>query len=180
MCPVAKKANGILGYNKRSMVSRSREVILSLYSALVRPHLKYCIQSGLLSTKKDRDLLETDQWRATKMVNGLNHLPCEERLSDLGLFSLEKRRLRRDLTNVYKYLKCGSQRDMANLFSAACGDRSRGNGHKLEHRKFRTNMQRNFFTVRVTEHWNRLPREVGDSPQKIFKTSLDAYLRSLL
>ena len=84
------------------------------------------------------------------MIQGLEHLLYEERLRDLGLFSLEKRRLRGDLINVYKYLKCGRQRDLANLFSVVCGDRRRGNGHKMEHRKFCTNMQKSFFTVRVT------------------------------
>ena len=70
---------------------------------------------------------------------------------------------------------------MANLFSAVCGDRTRGNGHKLELRKFRTDMQRAFFVVRVMEHWNRLLGEVVDSPSlEIFKTNLDAYLCSLL
>ena len=70
---------------------------------------------------------------------------------------------------------------MANLFSAVCGDRTKGNGHKLEHTKFCTNMQKNFFTVRVTEHWHRLPRRVVDSPSlEIFKTCLDTYLCNLL
>jgi len=98
------------------------------------------------------------------MVQGLEHLSYEERLDDLGLFSLEKRRLRGDLINVYKYLKCGSQRDMANLFSEVCGERTRGNGHKLEHNKFCISMQRNFFIVRMMEHWNRLTRETMDFP----------------
>ena len=83
---------------------------------------------------------------------GLEHLPCEERLSNPGLFSFEKKRLRRDLINVYKYLKCGSQRDMADLFSAVCGDSTKSNSHKLERSKFHTNMRRKCFTVRVMGH----------------------------
>ena len=114
------------------------------------------------------------------MIRGLELLPYEERLRDLGLFSLEKRRRRDDLINVYKYLKCGRQRNLANLFSVVCGDRTRGNGHKMDHRKFRTNMRKNFFMVRVTEHWTRLPREVVESPSlEMFKARLDAYLVNL-
>jgi len=116
------------------------------------------------------------------MIKGLEHLLYEERLSNLGLFGLGKRRLRGDLINVCKYLKGGRrQMDEARLFSAVCRERTRSNGLKLEHRKFRTNMQKNFFMVMVTEHRNRLPSEVVESPStEIFKTYLDAYLCNLL
>ena len=82
--------------------------------------------------------------------------------------------------NVYKYLRCRRQRDKARLFSAVHGYRTRGNGHKLKHRKFCTNVHENF-TVRVMEHWNRLPREAVQSlALETFKTHLDAYLCNLV
>ena len=107
-------------------------------------------------------------------MKGLEHLSYEERLRQLGLSSLERRRHRGNIISVYKYLKKGFIENRASLFSGEPSVSIRGNGHNLKHRRFLLNMGKHFFTIRVTEH--RLPRHIVESHSvEIFKSCLDRF-----
>ena len=123
------KANAVLGMIKRNVVFKSKDNIVRLYKALVRPKLEYCIQVWSPYLRKDIDMIERVQRRATKMIEGLSKLGYDERLRKTG--SLEKRRVRGDLIQVFRMIKGFDRINYSDYFEFALENRTRGHSFKL-------------------------------------------------
>ncbi|GAB0206047.1 hypothetical protein GRJ2_003070300 [Grus japonensis] len=116
-----------------------------------------------------------------KMITGLEHLSCENRLRELGLFSLEKRRLQGHLIVAFQYLKEAYKKAEKGVFIRESSDRTRGNGLKLREGRFRLDIKKEICTVRVVRYWNRLPREAVDVPSlEVFKARVDGALGNVV
>jgi len=115
------------------------------------------------------------------MMRGLEHLCCEERLGELGLFSLEKRSLEGHLRAAFQYPKGSLQESHRGHFTRAWSDRTRSDGFTLKEERFRLDIRKKFFTLRVVRPQRRLPREVVNAPSlAVFKARLDRALSNLV
>ncbi|KAK4829768.1 hypothetical protein QYF61_006492 [Mycteria americana] len=227
--PYAQKANCILGCIKNSVASRSREVTLPLYCALMRPPLQYCVQLWRPQHKEDMELLERiASQRKQPDMEPSPTLHCQRLLRMMSLdapkirqsdpsgpcnrdqrhFSIYKLKLKlsaneEDKSKVIVYCSTGQPvsgpggeqivrpeyfsltrsdaTGQKSSLSKVTSDRTRGNGLKLCQGRFRLDIRKFFFTERVIKHWNRLPREVVESPSlEVFKGRLDEVLRDMI
>jgi len=152
----------------------------SSLSPLVRPCLGCWVQFWAPQCKRDTDILERLQRRANEVVKGLEHLSREERLR-AGTVQPGEEKAQGVLTKVYKYLQGGCREDGTGLFPVVPRDRTRGNGHRLKHRRCPLNIREHFLTVRVTECWHGLPRAVVESASlEILRGHLDMVRGSLV
>ena len=155
-------------------------ISLLLYLQLVRPHLEYCVQAWRPYCKKDIEKLERVQKRAVRMIRNLKGITYIEKLRELNLFSLEKRRLRGDLIETFKILK-GINKVTADRYFRRCALTREHRSHslKLTADNLRTN-NRKYFFQRVVENWNRLPQQAIDCETvPAFKHCLDRHLSLL-
>ena len=156
---VVNKANRMLGMIRRNTSCKTKEVILPLYRALVRPHLEYCVQFWSPSLLKDVSLLERVQRRATRMIPELRKLSYEDRLKKTGLFSLTRRRIRGDLIQTFKFFKGIDRVKFTDLFQLRNNCSLRGHSAMIHKQQCSRRVKQDFFTNRVVKYWNCLPDE---------------------
>ena len=151
----AAKGNQILGLIRRNIVYKEKELIIPLYKTIVRPHLEYCIQAWRPYRKKDIDMLERVQRRATKMIPKLRNISYEMLLKECGLTTLETSRLRGDQIEVFKILNGYENIDRNIFFTVKEERRTRGHGVTLAKKQCRLDIRKFSFSQRTVNEWNR-------------------------
>jgi len=160
----AAKARSVMGMVSRNFKRLDKEDFLLIYKTYIRPRMEYCVQAWSPHLKKDIECLERVQRAATKRVQGLRHLPYEDRLVYLGLPTLQERRLRGDLIETYKIMTGKEAVNREHFFQlSSCEYNLRGRSMKLLKQRASLDVRKFFFSQRVVKEWNLLLQDVVDA-----------------
>ena len=169
----------MIGIIKRTFTEIDKDIFTILYKTLIRPYLEYATTVWSPFLKKDIFILENTQRRATKIVKGMYYTPYEERLIILGLPTLQYRRKRNDLVQVYKIVNKIDKLDINNFFKVRKESKTRGNSYKLIKSQNRLNIRANAFSQRVVNDWNSLPEDcVNSKDLNNFKSTLNKHWKN--
>jgi ribonuclease P/MRP protein subunit RPP40 len=173
---VVGKANRVLGMIKRTFKNFSSNVVMKLYKCLIRPRLEYAVQAWRPYLQKDIDLIEGVQRRATKLVVETKGMSYEERLKFLDMTTLETRRVRGDLIEVFKIMKGFENVNKDKFFTMDTGC-TRGHELKLFKPSCRLDCRKYAFSNRIINMWNSLPSNIiACNTVDNFKHKIDIYL----
>jgi hypothetical protein len=180
----AKTALAVLGQITRAFHYRDRHVFVKLYKQYVRPHLEFSTPAWSPWTEGDKKILEKVQQRAVNMVSGLASKTYEERLKELNMETLEERRYMADMTMVRNIMHARGGLRPETWFEKNSTERnlrSSSDPLNIKKRHGRTEMRRNFFSLRVIDHWNAIPSELKkiEKPAN-FKSSLKKLRATLM
>ena len=170
-----KRANRVLGCIKRTIKYKEKDMIVPLYTALVRPLLEYGNVIWCPRFVGDSKLVEGVQRRATKLIPSIKDLDYTARLEALKLPSLEHRRRRGDTIQAYKVLTGQDRVDADSLFPTP-DTATRGHGMKIYRQYAHLELRRTFFSYRVVKDWNSLPPSIVEAKSlDQFKALLDSH-----
>ena len=179
----AKKSNQVFGMITRTFICRNKVLMMKLYKALVRPHLEYSIQAWRPHLQKDIDILEKVQRRFTRLISECKGLSYEHRLKILNITTLETRRLRADLLEVYKIVSGIEGLEIGTFFEfsyPSSSAKTRGHSRKFFKHRFKSDIGKFSFGNRVVDIWNGLPEDIALAEGiNSFKSKIDRYLRNI-
>ena len=167
------KSIKVLGMINRTVVFKDKEILLCLYKSLVRPLLEYCTPVWSPHYIQDKSLIERVQHRFTRMIRGMRHQSYEYRLEMLGIWSLEERRNRADLIEVFKIMRGFSTSSLKCMFELNVGLATRGHSLKLVKHRCQSDTRKYFFCNRVVSRWNQLDQRAIDA------VTVDSFKRNL-
>ena len=176
----AKKGNQILGQINRSFSCRTKEIMLQIFKVFVRPHLEYAVSAWSPWLRKDIEILEKVQHRATRRMSDIRGTYLE-RLKQLGLTTLEERRSQGDAIEVFKHVRGFLDVEKDALFKPTIPEQPKTRHQRsfmpLNVPRANLDPRKNFFSVRGAKLWNNLPSAVRESTTiNKFKNAYDAYM----